>query len=224
MAVILVDYENVRNLKGVDLLNSEDTFIIFYSNNCKKIKKEYLEPILKSQCNFRTVKLKKTGKNALDFYIAAECGLLAERGIKEIGILSEDKGYNATIDFFDREPSTDAIKIFKSKSLEDLFSNFSGKNDKARKLVINSRHFSYDLDIESAKLEERNRILNELKLLLAGTDFENKTCEIIDFLTASEVHSKKELYTTSLHSFGRKEGTEIYNFLKDRITLSVLAQ
>ena len=126
MAVILVDYEN----------------IIFYSNNCKKIKKEYLEPILKSQCNFRTVKLKKTGKNALDFYIAAECGLLAERGIKEIGILSEDKGYNATIDFFDREPSTDAIKIFKSKSLEDLFSSFSGKNDKARKLVINSRHFS----------------------------------------------------------------------------------
>ena len=224
MAVILVDYENVRNLKGVDLLNSEDTFIIFYSNNCKKIKKEYLEPILKSQCNLRTVKLKKTGKNALDFYIAAECGLLAERGIKEIGILSEDKGYNATIDFFDREPSTDAIKIFKSKSLEDLFLNFSGKNDKARKLVINSRHFSYDLYIESAKLEERNRILNELKLLLADTDFENKTCEIIDFLTASEVHSKKELYTTSLHSFGRKEGTEIYNFLKDRITLSILAQ
>ena len=113
MAVILVDYENVRNLKGVDLLNSEDTFVIFYSNNCKRIKKEYLEPILKSQCNFRTVKLKKTGRNALDFYIAAECGLLAERGVKEIGILSQDKGYNATIDFFDREPSTDAIKIFK---------------------------------------------------------------------------------------------------------------
>lgn len=224
MAVILVDYENVRNLKGVDLLNSEDTFVIFYSNNCKRIKKEYLEPILKSQCNFRTVKLKKTGRNALDFYIAAECGLLAERGVKEIGILSQDKGYNATIDFFDREPSTDAIKIFKSKSLESLFLQFSGKSDKARKLIINAKQYSYDLDIESAKLEERNRILGELKLLLAGTAFENKTCEIIDFLTASEAHSKKELYVNSLHSFGKKEGTEIYNFLKDRITLNALAK
>lgn len=37
MAVILVDYENVRNLKGVDLLNSEDTFVIFYSKNTIKI-------------------------------------------------------------------------------------------------------------------------------------------------------------------------------------------
>lgn len=47
MAVILVDYENVRNLKGVDLLNSEDTFIIFYSNNCKKLKRNILNLFLK---------------------------------------------------------------------------------------------------------------------------------------------------------------------------------
>lgn len=73
-------------------------------------------------------------------------------------------------------------------------------------------------------MEERNRILGELKLLLADTAFENKTCEIIDFLTASEAHSKKELYVNSLHSFGKKEGTEIYNFLKDRITLNALAK
>ena len=82
----------------------------------------------------------------------------------------------------------------------------------------------YDLDIESAKLEERNRILNELKSLLANTNFESKACEIIDFLTASEAHSKKELYTTSLHSFGKKDGTEIYNFLKDKITFTALAK
>ena len=78
--------------------------------------------------------------------------------------------------------------------------------------------------VGKSREETTYRILNELKLLLIGTDFENKTCEIIDFLTASKVHSKKELYTTSLHSFGRKEGTKIYNFLKDRITLSTLAQ
>lgn len=48
MAVILVDYENVKNLKGVDLLNSEDTFIIFYSNNCKKkLKRNILNLFLK---------------------------------------------------------------------------------------------------------------------------------------------------------------------------------
>ena len=224
MAVILVDYENVRNLKGVDLLSSEDTFVIFYSNNCKRIKKEYLEAILKSQCNFRTVKLKRGGKNALDFYIAAECGSLAEKGIKEIGILSADKGYRAVTDFFTVKTGTKKIKVFNEKTLENLFLKFSGKGDKARKLIINARCYMYDLDIESAKLEERNRILNELKSLLANTNFESKACEIIDFLTASEAHSKKELYTTSLHSFGKKDGTEIYNFLKDKITFTALAK
>ena len=82
MAVILVDYENVRNLKGVNLLNSEDTFVIFYSNNCKRIKKEYLEPIFKSQCNFRTVKLKRPEGMLLIFTLQQNVVYLLKEELK----------------------------------------------------------------------------------------------------------------------------------------------
>ena len=61
MATILVDYENVSTtdgLKGV----------------------EHIDMIEKSQCKFKTYKLAKTGKNALDFYIAVACGIKCTRG------------------------------------------------------------------------------------------------------------------------------------------------
>ena len=79
MATILVDYENVSTsdgLKGVEYLNEKDTLILFYSQCCEKIRAEYIDMIEKSQCEFRTYKLARTGKNALDFYIAVECGIL----------------------------------------------------------------------------------------------------------------------------------------------------
>lgn len=96
MAAILVDYENVNGsngLKGADALCANDTLIIFYSNCCGKIRYDYLQDIKDSGCEFKAVKLKGSGKNALDFYIAAECGIISERGEKQIGIISNDKGF-----------------------------------------------------------------------------------------------------------------------------------
>lgn len=83
MATILVDYENISTtdgLKGVEYLNENDTLIIFYSQCCEKIRAEYINMIEKSQCEFKTYKLVKAGKNALDFYIAVECGILGVQG------------------------------------------------------------------------------------------------------------------------------------------------
>ena len=45
MATILVDYENVHGsngLKGVEVLTERDTLIIFFSEACRKIKREYI--------------------------------------------------------------------------------------------------------------------------------------------------------------------------------------
>ena len=75
MATILVDYENVSTtdgLKGVEYLNEKDTLIIFYSQCCEKIRAEYIDMIEKSQCEFKTYKLVRSGKNALDFYLIKE--------------------------------------------------------------------------------------------------------------------------------------------------------
>lgn len=68
MPTILVDYENVNGsngLKGADILNSEDTLIIFYSGCCEKIRYDYMQEIKESGCEFRVIKLKGKGKKAL---------------------------------------------------------------------------------------------------------------------------------------------------------------
>ena len=103
MATILVDYENVSmtdGLKGAEYLDENDTLIIFYSQCCEKIRAEYIEMIEKSRCEFKTYKLAHAGKNALDFYIAVECGCLSMAGEKQIIIISKDKGFEAIVDFF----------------------------------------------------------------------------------------------------------------------------
>ena len=92
MATILVDYENVNGtngLKGADALSTKDTLMIFYSNCCGKIRYDYMQDIKESGCEFHIVKLKGTGKNALDFYIAAECGVCTGKdiGINQTGSL-----------------------------------------------------------------------------------------------------------------------------------------
>ena len=55
MATILVDYENVHGsngLKGAEVLREDDTLIVFFSESCRKIKREYMEYINDSKCKF----------------------------------------------------------------------------------------------------------------------------------------------------------------------------
>ena len=114
IATILVDYENVSTtdgLKGVEYLNENDTLIIFYSQCCGKIRAEYIEMIEKSKCEFRTYKLTRTGKNALDFYIAVECGILGVQGEKQISIISKDKSFGAVSDFFQTSAVSARCKV-----------------------------------------------------------------------------------------------------------------
>lgn len=72
----LVDFENVRSggLRGVDYLEESDYLTIFFSNAAHSCENRYLEDIERSGCHFDTCKLKNTGKNGLDFYIASRVG------------------------------------------------------------------------------------------------------------------------------------------------------
>ena len=121
MAAILVDYENVGNangLRGVDVLQETDTLVIFYSGCCGKIRYDYMQEIKYSGCRFKVVKLKEAGKNALDFYIASECGGLRERGEKQIAIISNDKGFQAVIDFFQMDAETKKVQVVRAGNIE----------------------------------------------------------------------------------------------------------
>lgn len=220
MPTILVDYENVNGsngLKGVDALCADDTLIIFYSGCCGKIRYDYMQDIRESNCEFRIIKLKGTGKNALDFYIAAECGVISERGEKQIAIISNDKGFQAVIDFFSMDQKSAKVQVVRAGNIENALVLFSGSEDIERREMLQHRKSLLDLAVECARLEERNKIKREVRDVLQGTEYEEKTVEIIDFIAAKGKKGRRALYTGSLHEFGRRDGTAIYQLIKEQI-------
>lgn len=220
MPTILVDYENVNGsngLKGADILNSDDTLIIFYSGCCEKIRYDYMQEIKESGCEFRVIKLKGKGKNALDFYIAAECGIISERGETEIAIISNDKGFQAVIDFFRMDQKAKKVQVVKAGSIENAFTFFHAPEDAERRNILQNRKLLLDLSVESTKIEEHNRIKKQLENVLLGTEYEEKTAKIINFIDAKRNQGKKALYTGALHEFGREEGRAIYQLLKNEV-------
>lgn len=217
MATILVDYENVHGsngLKGVEVLTERDTLIIFFSEACRKIKREYMQAIIDSHCDFRIVKLKKTGKNALDFYIAVECGVLFEKGEKELAIISNDKGFQAVIDYFKVNTDMSDIHIVKAASLEKAVMALDTPANKDRIEVLLNKTCMLDIVEEYARVEERKMMKKKISDVMRGTEYEDKLPEIINLVENKKGKGNKLLYTSSLHSFGKSSGTEIYRLVK----------
>lgn len=217
MAAILVDYENVsttNGLKGVEYLNENDTLIIFYSQCCEKIRAEYIEQIEASQCEFKAYKLARSGKNALDFYIAAECGILGSRGEKQISIISKDKGFNAVVDFFRIQEELDGATVSVASNIENALAALNSPVDKTRKTLIKEKTRTLSIDAEQARIRESRAFAEKITKTFEGTEYEKKTDKIIRFIEEQDVKTPRLLYTGSLHEFGREDGRAIYQVLK----------
>lgn len=217
LAAILVDYENVfasDGLKGVEYLNENDTLIIFYSQCCEKIRAEYIDMIEKSQCEFKTYKLVHTGKNALDFYIAAECGILSSCGEKQISIISKDKGFSAVSDFFRIKSGMMDVTVHTAPNIESALLSSNALQDAERKKELKEKTKSLSIDAEQARIKEHRAFAEKIKKVFEGTEYEKNTADILRFVEGYDVRSPKLLYTGSLRAFGREEGREIYRMLK----------
>ena len=217
MATILVDYENVSTtdgLKGVEYLNENDTLVIFYSQCCEKIRAEYIEMIEKSQCEFKTYKLAKTGKNALDFYIAVECGILGVQGEKQISIISKDKGFTAVSDFFRIQEELDGVVVRVASNVENALVALNEPEDEARKKLIKEKTRTLSIDAEQARITEHRAFVEKITKAFEGTEYEKQTDKIIRFIEGRDVKTPRLLYTGSMHAFGREDGRAIYQVLK----------
>lgn len=213
MATILVDYENVSTtdgLKGVEYLNENDTLIIFYSQCCEKIRAEYIDMIEKSQCKFRTYKLARTGKNALDFYIAVECGILGVQGEKQISIISKDKGFGAVSDFFHIQEELDGVIVRVASNVENALVTLSAPEDDARKQMIKEKTRTLSIDVEIARITECRAFVERITKAFEGTEYEKQTEKIIRFVEGRDAKTPRILYTGSMHEFGRTNGRAIY--------------
>lgn len=61
-------------MRDCHCLNETDFVIIFYSEAKKNMERRFLENNTNSGCAFEICKLRKNGKNAMDFYIASKLG------------------------------------------------------------------------------------------------------------------------------------------------------
>lgn len=217
MATILVDYENVgtsNGLKGVEYLNEKDTLIIFYSQRCEKIKAEYIEAIEKSKCEFKAYKLVKSGKNALDFYIASECGCICQAGKTQIAIISRDKGFSAVSDYFNLKSEMESVTIVRAASIEYGLMALNDAEDVARRRMLKEKAKPLDIEREQARIQEHKNFRQKVLNAFAETEYKEKSFEILNYIEEQRESTPKLLYTNSLRRFGRADGTAIYQILK----------
>ncbi len=208
----LVDFENVRSggLRGVDYLEESDYLTIFFSNAAHSCESRYLEDIERSGCHFDTCKLKNTGKNGLDFYIASRVGEFYGTGHKErVAIISKDQGYKAVRDYWDvRLPSNNKIIISPSVERSLIASNDNSNRVKRLKEKL----AGVDIDVFQARYEERMRLQEILRQIFCGTDYASKMPEIQNMMETAK--TPKVVYLDSLHRFGKRQGLEIYRRIK----------
>ena len=221
MAAFLIDYENVSGsggLRGVDLIDSTDTVILFYSKACPSIRRDEMDAILHSDCIFTARKLIQQHKNGLDFYIAAEAGALAEMGVSQIAIISKDKGYNAVLDYVKAKYEC-GCEICKAQSVEKAIAVLGMAEGRQRRKIVRERMQAVDIAEEYAKYQDKMSQLAMIRKALDANDYTDNAEQIIKYIADNDniLASRKSLYLGALHAFGREKGTKIYRMIKDAI-------
>ena len=217
MAAILVDYENVagkNGLQGLEFLCPKDSLYIFYSKACEKIRADQMRIIVNSGCRFKAIKLVNSRTNALDFYIATECGVLLQSGEKQIAVVSGDKGFHSVADYFSIRPEAENVMVTIAPTIDQALLNLSAKEDHERRKRIMESMKELDLGVEYARLEERNAFRNTILNAFEGTKYQECSGEILSYIEHNREKTGRALYTNTLHNFGRVNGTEIYRILK----------
>ena len=212
MAIFLIDYENVNQtgMDGADLLAAGDMLYLFYSESCKYIRAESLGMISESGCGFHAIKLQGKGANALDFYVAAQAGECFAAGIREVAIISKDKGYKAVRSFISlQHPGANVIT---AGSIIEAFAKMNQAEERVRAAEARGRLEKKDLDIECEKLNYRQTVAGKIKKMFIGTSFEAEMEKIIEIVLDTDDKGTK--YRRCLHDFGRTAGTEIYRILQ----------
>lgn len=211
--LFLIDYENVgcTGMRGCEYLDENDHMIIFYSDAKKNLERRYLEAITDSGCVFEICKLCKTGKNALDFYIATRLGELIGEGYQGVSVIvSHDNGFQAVRDYWEKR-AQHKRKVFLSACVEDGI--VSGGENNERTKELRRKRESLGIGGYYAAYTEKRRIRQVLQDLFAGTEYETMINEIQNLIEGKE-RAARVMYLNSLHLFGRKNGLAIYNKLK----------
>lgn len=111
MAIYLIDYENVKNLLGINNLTADDSVVIFYSQKANALTFDLHQEILSSQARIEYKCVEVGGQNALDFQLSTYLGYLIKQNesseSKIYIIVSHDRGFSFVKSFWGKERSID---------------------------------------------------------------------------------------------------------------------
>ena len=208
----LIDYENVKEngLSGFEHLTSNDDVLIFFSESTSNIKQGVWKKLCDTGCSIEICKLAKVRKNGLDFYIASRVGeIVAQDPSERIAIISGDSGFMAVVDYWQKcRGNKYSVVVGNTISMGIMYS----KENSQRARCI--EEFRKKVDIETAfqTYQKQTMLKAEIKTLLEGSNYEDKVDDIFRFVEESS--SYREKYLGALKRYGRKDGLNIYRFVK----------
>ena len=89
----------------------------------------------------------------------------------------------------------------------------SDNGNVTRKEIVLTKMEMADLEEENVKYQEKEKIIEAVAAKFSGTEYESMILEISDIIISSD--KPNVLYVTSLKSFGKKDGIEVYRRIKD---------
>ncbi len=110
MAIYLIDYENTKNLIGINNLAAEDCVTIFYSSKANSLSFDVHKEILSSKAKIEYKFVNVGSQNALDFQLCSYLGYIIKQNENtecKIYIVSKDKGFAFVSSFWKNEKSID---------------------------------------------------------------------------------------------------------------------
>lgn len=111
-----IDYENIgaNGFNGIDILDENDTVILFYSENNCRLPFSLHKKIGESKASFQYYDIRTGARNAADFQLVTYLGfIIATNPDSEYTIISKDDGFNAVVRFW----ADKGITVYRSTNL-----------------------------------------------------------------------------------------------------------
>lgn len=210
----MIDLENTRSrgLQGAEYLSVYDCVTIFYSQNCVKLEKGKLQQIIDAGSILDICRLQRTGKNALDFYIASRIGELFGRGYTgTVAIVSNDKGYSAVQDYWSC-CTRPARKVLLQPNIEQCIGCSDERS--GRRELIRGKLQEVNLETQYGLYGQHLKVRRELEGSFLDTPYENLLGQIVRLAERGKERGSREMYLDTIRRFGREDGLEIYRRMK----------
>ena len=206
----LIDMENVglSGLCGLNLPGEGSAIILFISNNAHVATEEVQEDILNSKAEIRTFFCSVTGKNAMDFELAAFFGSVLEKPeTKRVSIISQDGGYKSLEDYARKARKN--VTVYQGRNILEAFvaeQNMAGPKMYAKGKQVDFKHV---MEALQKKRDFEDPVRAKLAAVVAADEMDG----VIEIVKSEGNHRSK--YLGLLKLLGRKRGTEVYRIVKN---------